>query len=40
MKGNKSTTFFSAGLLWTSFLNRDPTRELFTDDIDTDEAYG
>lgn len=32
--------FFSAGLIWTSFLNLDPARELFTEDIETDDAYG
>lgn len=31
--------FLSAGLSCTSFLNREPARELFTDDIETDDAY-
>lgn len=37
MKGNKSI-FLSSGLSWTSFLNREPGRELFADDT-TDDAY-
>lgn len=38
MNGNRSIRW-SAGLNCTSFRSRDPARELFTDDIETEEAY-
>jgi hypothetical protein len=39
VNGNKSTIFFSAGLRWTSFRNRDAALELLTDDIETEDGY-